>query len=49
MPSQIAPNVWILTTPLSALANTITLICPGKATMFIEVEKPVHILTVPTA
>ena len=49
MPSQIAPNVWILTMPLSALANTITLICPGKATTFIKVEKPIHILTVPTA
>ena len=49
MPSQIAPNVWILTTPLSALANTITLICPGKATIFIKVEKPIHILTVLTA
>ena len=49
MPSQIAPNVWVLTTPLSAPANTITLICPGKATMFIKVEKPIHILTVPTA
>ena len=49
MPSQIAPNVWILTMPLSALANSITLICPGKATTFIKVEKPIHILTVPTA
>ena len=49
MPSQIAPNVLILTTPLSTPANTITLICPGKATMFIKVEKPIHILTVPTA
>ena len=49
MPSQIAPNVWILMMPLSALASTITLICPGKATTFIKVEKPVHILTIPTA
>ena len=48
MPSQIAPNVWILTMQLSALASTITLICPGKATMFIKVEKPVDILTIPT-
>ena len=48
MLSQIAPNVWILTMPLSAPASTITLICPGKATMFIKVEKPIHILTVPT-
>ena len=42
--SQIAQNVWILTTALSAPANTITLICPGKATTFINVEKPIHIL-----
>ena len=49
MPSQIAPNVWILTMPLSAPASTITLICPGKATTFIKVEKPIHILTIPTA
>ena len=49
MPSQIAPNVWILTKPLSAPANTTTLICTGKATMFFKVEKPIHILTEPTA
>ena len=49
IPSLIVPNVWVYTTPLSAPANVITLICPGKATMFIKVEKPIHILTVPTA
>ena len=38
MPSQIAPNVWILTTAPSAAA-TITLICPGETTQFIE-ENP---------
>ena len=48
IPSQIAPNVWILTMPLSAPASTITLICPGKATTFIKVEKSVHTLTIPT-
>ena len=42
----IAPNVWILTTPLSTPASTITLICPGMATMFITVEKPIHILRI---
>ena len=46
---QIVPIVWILTTPLSAPANTITLICPGRATMFIKVKMSIHILTVPTA
>ena len=28
-------------------ANAITLICPGKATTFIKVEKPIHILQIP--
>ena len=27
LPTQIAPDVWILTTPLTAPANTMTLIC----------------------
>ena len=38
--SQIAPNIWILTRALST---------PGKATMLIKVEKPIHILRIPTA
>ena len=49
IPSQIAPNVWILTTALSTPASTITLICPGKATTFIKVEKLIHILRIPMA
>ena len=49
MLSEIAPNVWILTTPLSMPASTITLICSGKAMMLIKVEKPIHILRIPTA
>ena len=48
MPSQLAPNVWILTVATSAAA-TITLICPGETTQFIEVRKPIHILHLPTA
>ena len=28
MPSQLAPNVWILTTVPSTVTNTITVICP---------------------
>ena len=40
IPSQIAPNVWILTTALSTPASTITLIYPGKVMMFIKVENP---------
>ena len=31
LPTQIAPDVWILTTPLAAPANTMTLICSEKA------------------
>ena len=42
MPSQFAPNVWILTTAPSAAA-TITLICLGETTQFIEVRKPILI------
>ena len=49
IPSQIALNVWILTTALSTPASTITLICPGKATTFIKVEKCIHIFRIPMA
>ena len=49
IPSQIAPKVWILTTAFSTPVRTITLICPGKATTFIKVEKPIHILRIPPA
>ena len=49
MPSQLTPNVWILTTAPSAATATITLICPGEKTQFIEVKRPIHILHLPTA
>ena len=49
MPSQLAPNVWILTMAPSTAAATIILICPGESTQFIEVRKPIHILHLPTA
>ena len=48
-PSQIAPNIWILTAALFTPTSTITLIYPGKAMTFIKVEIPVHILRIPTA
>ena len=48
-PTQIAPNVWILTTPPTAPANTMTLICPEKAMETTILQKPVHILKLPTA
>ena len=44
IPSQIAPNVWILTTAPSAVTTAITLICPGETTKFIMVKKQIHIL-----
>ena len=49
LPTHISPDVWILITPLSTPASTITLICPKKATAFITIRKPVHILRIPTA
>ena len=49
MPSQLAPNVWILTTAPSVVTTTITLICPGETMKFINVKKPVHVLWLPTA
>ena len=49
LPTQIAPDVWILTTPLAAPANTMTLICPEKAMDTIIIQKPVCILKLPTA
>ena len=44
LPTQLSPDVWILTTPLSTLASTIMLICPERTTETITVRKPVHIL-----
>ena len=44
IPSQIAPNVWILTTAPPAIITAIILICPGETMKFLTVEKPIHIL-----
>ena len=49
LPTQIAPDVWILTTPLAAPANSTTLICPEEAMATIIIQKPVHILKLPMA
>ena len=49
LPTQITPHVWILTTPLAAPANTMTLICSEKAIETIIIQKPVHILKLPMA
>ena len=49
MLSQLAPNVWILTTSPSTVTTIITLICPGETTKFLKVKNPIHVLQVPTA
>ena len=47
--TQITPDVWIITTPVTAPANTMTLICPEKTMETILIQKPLHILRLPTA
>ena len=49
LPTQIAPDVWILTTPIAAPLNTMTLICPEKAMETIPIQKSIHILKLPMA
>ena len=49
IPSQLAPNLWILTTPPSAATTAITLICPGETSKSITIKKPIHILQLPQA
>ena len=49
LPTEIEPDVWILTTPIAAPANTMTLICPEKAMETIPIQKPIHILKLPMA
>ena len=48
LPTQITPDVWTLTTPVTALVTTITLICPKKPMEMIAIQQPVHILKLPT-
>ena len=49
LPTQIAPDVWILTTLATAPVNTMNLICPEKAMETIPIQQPIHILKQPTA
>ena len=49
LPNQIAPYVQILTTPVTAPTNTMTLICPEKPMETIPIQKPIHILKLPMA
>ena len=49
LPTQITPDVWILTTPATAPINTITLICPEKPMETIAIQQPLHVLKLPMA
>ena len=49
LPTQIAPDIWILTTPVTAPSNTMTLLCPEKPMATIPIHKPIHILKLPMA
>ena len=49
LPTQITPDVWILTTPATAPVNTITLICPEKPMETIAIQQMLHVLKLPMA
>ena len=49
LPTQVAQDVWILTTPVRAQTNTMTLICLEKPMETIPIQKPIHILKLPMA
>ena len=44
LPMQVAPDIWILTTPVTAPLNTMSLICAEKPMATIPIWKPIHIL-----
>ena len=48
-PTQIEPDVWILTTPDTTPANTLALIYSEKPMETIPIQKPLHILQLPMA
>ena len=49
LPTQVAPDIWILTTPVIAPTNTMTLICLEKPMETIPIQKQIHILKLPMA
>ena len=49
LPTQIMPDVWILTTPAMASVNTISQICPEKPMETIAIRQLLHVLKLPTA
>ena len=42
IPTSIAPNVWIITSPITAMPSGITLICPGEAPRSIIPQTTIH-------
>ena len=40
LPTQITPDVWILTVPATAPLNTVALICPEKPLEMIQIWQP---------
>ena len=49
LPTQITPDVWILTTPATAPTDTISLICPEKPMETIPIQQMLHVLNLPMA
>ena len=49
LPTQITPDVWILTTPAMAPVDTITLTCPEKPMETIAIQQLLHVLKLPMA
>ena len=49
LPTQITPDVWILTTIASAPTDTISLIFPEKPIETIPIIQPLHVLKLPMA
>ena len=49
VPTQISPDVWILTTPHSTPARIVKLICPEKAIETTTIRRSLHILRLPMA
>ena len=49
LPTQITPDVWILTTLATPPINTVTLICPEKPMETIPIWQLIHILKLPMA
>ena len=49
IPSQLGPNIWIFTTPSSAIKTAVTLICWRETSKSITKQKLIHILWLPPA